>query len=46
MTEPWLTLKQGDAPLLVSFPHTGMSIPAECAACVCSLHTLCGSLSA
>ena len=36
MTEPWLTLKQGDAPLLVSFPHTGMSIPAECAAALVS----------
>ena len=36
MTEPWLTLKQGDAPLLVSFPHTGMSIPAECAAALMS----------
>ena len=36
MTEPWLTVKQGDAPLLVSFPHTGMSIPAECAAALVS----------
>ena len=36
MTEPWLTLKQGDAPLLVSFPHTGLSIPAECAAALVS----------
>ena len=36
MTEPWLTVKQGDAPLLVSFPHTGLSIPAECAAALVS----------
>src|ERR1700704_4990188 len=36
MTEPWLTVKQADAPLLVSFPHTGMSIPAECAAALVS----------
>lgn len=36
MTEPWLTVKQGNAPLLVSFPHTGMSIPAECAAALVS----------
>jgi N-formylglutamate deformylase len=32
MTEPWLTVKRGEAPLLVSFPHTGLSVPAECAA--------------
>jgi N-formylglutamate deformylase len=32
MTEPWLTLKRGDAPLLVSFPHTGVQFPAECVA--------------
>jgi N-formylglutamate deformylase len=31
MTEPWLTVRRGEAPLLVSFPHTGSSIPAECA---------------
>ena len=31
MTEPWLTVKRGAAPLLVSFPHTGVSVPAECA---------------
>jgi N-formylglutamate deformylase len=31
MTEPWLTVSRGDAPLLLSFPHTGLSIPAECA---------------
>jgi len=30
MTEPWLTVKRGDAPLLVSFPHTGVQFPAEC----------------
>jgi N-formylglutamate deformylase len=31
MSETWLTVKRGEAPLLVSFPHTGVSIPAECA---------------
>jgi N-formylglutamate deformylase len=31
MTESWLTVKRGEAPLLVSFPHTGLSVPAECA---------------
>jgi N-formylglutamate deformylase len=36
MSEPWLTVKRGDAPLLFSFPHTGVSIPAECAADVVS----------
>lgn len=29
MTLPWLTLRQGTAPLLVSLPHTGTEIPAE-----------------
>jgi N-formylglutamate deformylase len=29
MTEPWLTVKRGDAPLLVSLPHTGVCIPEE-----------------
>ena len=28
----WLTVKQGHAPLLVSFPHTGLNIPPECEA--------------
>lgn len=32
MTEPWLTVKRGAAPLLVSFPHTGLDIPSDCAA--------------
>ena len=27
---PWLTVKRGEAPLLVSFPHTGLDIPADC----------------
>jgi formiminoglutamase len=31
MTEPWLRVGRGEAPLLVSLPHTGSSIPAECA---------------
>ena len=29
MTAPFLTLRQGKAPLLVSLPHTGTDIPAE-----------------
>jgi N-formylglutamate deformylase len=37
MTEPWLTVSRGDAPLLLSFPHTGLSIPAECAPALVSL---------
>jgi N-formylglutamate deformylase len=36
MTEPWLTVRKGDAPLLMSFPHTGVSIPAECVAALVS----------
>ena len=36
MTEPWLTVKQGDTALLVSFPHTGLSVPEECAAALVS----------
>jgi formiminoglutamase len=34
--ETWLTVKRGEAPLLVSFPHTGLSIPAECASALVS----------
>jgi len=26
---PWLSVHRGDAPLIVSFPHTGTDIPAE-----------------
>jgi formiminoglutamase len=26
---PWLTVRQGDAPLLLCMPHTGMDIPPE-----------------
>jgi formiminoglutamase len=36
MMEPWLTVKRGEAPLLVSLPHTGVSIPAECAGALVS----------
>jgi len=25
----WLKIQRGDAPLIVSFPHTGTAIPAE-----------------
>lgn len=28
-TPPWLSVTQGDAPLIVSIPHTGMEIPDE-----------------
>ena len=30
MTEPWLTVKRGEAPLIVSFPHTGLELPSDC----------------
>src|SRR5262247_4750732 len=36
MTEPWLSVTRRDAPLLLSFPHTGVSIPADCAAALIS----------
>ncbi|HEY6994865.1 MAG TPA: N-formylglutamate deformylase [Xanthobacteraceae bacterium] len=36
MTESWLTVTRRDAPLLLSFPHTGVSIPAECASALVS----------
>jgi formiminoglutamase len=36
MTETWLTVTRRDAPLLLSFPHTGLSIPAECASALVS----------
>jgi formiminoglutamase len=29
MTAPWLTLHRGDAPLIVSFPHTGTDIAPD-----------------
>jgi formiminoglutamase len=29
MSEPWLEIQRGDAPLIVSMPHTGMDIPTE-----------------
>ena len=32
MTEPWLTVQRGDAPLLVSLPHTGLELPSDCTA--------------
>ena len=32
MTEPWLTVRSGEAPLIVSFPHAGLEIPSDCAA--------------
>ena len=32
MTEPWLQLTRGPAPLIVSFPHTGTELPEPIAA--------------
>jgi N-formylglutamate deformylase len=37
MSEPWLTVTRGEAPLLLSFPHTGLDIPADCAPALVSL---------
>jgi N-formylglutamate deformylase len=37
MSAPWLTVKRGDAPLVVSFPHTGLDIPDDCAQHLVSL---------
>jgi len=37
MTEPLLMVKRGDGPLLVSFSHPGVSVPAECGAALVSL---------
>lgn len=30
MTAPWLTVRRGGAPLIVSFPHTGLELPSDC----------------
>jgi N-formylglutamate deformylase len=32
VTEPWLTVRRGEAPLIVSIPHAGLEIPSDCAA--------------
>jgi formiminoglutamase len=37
MTPPWLDIQRGEAPLLVSLPHTGTDIPAAIAARLVSL---------
>ncbi len=29
MSPPWLEIHRGDAPLVISFPHTGTDLPAE-----------------
>jgi N-formylglutamate deformylase len=34
---PWLTVRRGEAPLIVSFPHTGTDIPPEFARRLASL---------
>lgn len=36
MTPDWLTVRQGNAPLVVSLPHTGTAIPPEIEACLVS----------
>lgn len=33
----WLTVRQGDAPLVVSFPHTGLDLPDDCVGGLVSL---------
>jgi N-formylglutamate deformylase len=37
MSEPWLTVTRGETPLLLSFPHTGLDIPADCTPALVSL---------
>jgi N-formylglutamate deformylase len=37
MTEPWLTVRRGEAPLIVSFPHTGLELPSDCTAGIVSV---------
>jgi N-formylglutamate deformylase len=32
MTERWLTVMRSDAPLIMSFPHTGLDLPEDCIA--------------
>lgn len=32
MTAPWLTVTRGEAPLVLSFPHTGVDLPNDCTA--------------
>lgn len=36
MTSPWLTVRQGTAPLILSLPHTGTEIPPEIEAALVS----------
>lgn len=35
-TDDWLEIHRGDAPLIVSFPHTGTEIPADIESCLVS----------
>ena len=37
MTAPWLSVTRGEAPLVLSFPHTGLDLPDDCAAGLVSL---------
>lgn len=37
MSPAWLTVKQARAPLLVSFPHTGLDLPDDCVGGLVSL---------
>jgi N-formylglutamate deformylase len=38
MIEPWLTVRRGEAPLVVSFPHTGLDLPSDCTAGLVSMN--------
>src|SRR6266850_4654274 len=37
MSEPWLTVRRGEAPLVVSFPHTGLQLPPDATAALVSV---------
>ena len=38
---PWLTVQEGDAPLLLTMPHTGTTVPA---AIEQERHSRCGAM--
>jgi formiminoglutamase len=37
MTPAWLSVRQGEAPLIVSLPHTGLELPPDCESGLVSL---------
>jgi N-formylglutamate deformylase len=37
MTEPWLTVRRGEAPLVVSFPHAGLELLSDSTAALVSV---------